>query len=148
MPALTRWPVTRSQWPDVREKNFWLSPFADMLDRWTEDNVMTGFPVDLVEEEDRYLLKAEMPGVKNEDLKLSVENDVITISAEKRDEFENRDKGIYRRERSYGKFSRSFQLNGLVNAEKVEADYKDGVLTVTLPKREESKGRMIQVKTR
>ena len=148
MHTLSRWPVTRNMWPDVREKNFWTSPFSDIFDRWTEETPMTGFPVDLVEENERYLLKAELPGVKNEDIKLTVENDVITISAEKKDEFEKLEEGLYRRERSYGKFSRSFQLNGLVNSEKVEAEYKDGVLSVVLPKREESKGRMIQIRTK
>jgi len=149
MSTLTRWQSNRNTWPQLREKSFWASPFADMFDRMlTTDETLAGFPVDLAEEDDRYVLKAELPGVKNEDLSLNVENDVLTISAEKKDEYESRDKGLYRRERSYGKFSRSFQLNGLVNADKVDAEYKDGVLSVTLPKREETRGRQIQVKTK
>ncbi len=149
MSNLTRWQSNRNAWPQLREKNFWASPFADFFDRMlTADDTLASFPVDLVEEDDRYVLKAELPGVKNEDLSLSVENDVLTLSAEKKDEYESRDKGLYRRERSYGKLSRSFQLNGLVNAEKVDAEYRDGILSVTLPKREETKGRQIQVKSK
>ena len=104
--------------------------------------------MDIAESENNYTVSAELPGVDKKDLKVTVENDTLTIEAEKRHDYESEKDGRYHSERSYGKLSRSFKLNGKVDAEKIEADYKNGVLTLTLPKREEVKAREVTVKVK
>ena len=129
-------------------RSFWTDPFADLFDHRATDTPETGLRVDLAEKENHYVISAELPGVKSEDLNVSVENDLLTISAEKRDELEGNENGVYRRERSYGRVSRSFQLGNQVDADKIDAGYKDGVLTLTLPKVEAAKPREVKVKVR
>ena len=85
-------------------------------------------------------------GVKSDDLNLTVENDLLTLSAEKKDEFEDNRDGLYRRERSFGKVTRSFKLGNQVDVEKIDAEFRDGVLKVTLPKLEAAKPRTLKVK--
>ena len=128
--------------------SFWTDPFADIFDHRAIDNRETGLRVDLAEKENHYVISAELPGVKSEDLNVSVENDLLTISAEKRDEFEGNENGVCRRERSYGRVSRSFQLGNQVDADKIDAGYKDGVLTLTLPKVEAAKPKEVKVKVK
>ena len=140
--TLVRW--TPNKVPTRR--NFWTDPFVDLFENWAIDNRDTGLRVDLAEKDDHYVISAELPGVKAQDLNVSVENDTLTITAEKRDEFEGNEKGVYRRERSFGRVSRSFQLGNQVDAEKIDAEYKDGVLTLTLPKVERAKPREVKVK--
>ena len=91
------------------------------------------------------VLKAELPGVKKEDIDLKVENSTLTIRGERKREVETKEDGYHRVERSYGSFARSFTLPSTVNAEGVKAEYKDGVLTVTLPAREEAKPRQVTI---
>lgn len=91
------------------------------------------------------VLKAELPGVKKEDIDLKVENNTLTIRGERKREFETKEDGYHRVERTYGSFARSFTLPTTVNADGVKAEYKDGVLTVTLPPREEAKPRQVQI---
>jgi HSP20 family protein len=103
-------------------------------------------PVDVFETAQHELvLKAELPGVKKEDIDLKVENNTLTIRGERKREVETKEEGYHRVERSYGGFARSFTLPSTVNAEAVKADYRDGVLTVTLPAREEAKPRQVQI---
>jgi HSP20 family protein len=101
--------------------------------------------VDIYENKDQIVLEAELPGMKQEDFDLSVENNVITLRGERK--FEKTDEGdnYHRVERSYGAFTRSFTLPQTVSAEGAVAEYNNGVLRVTLPKREETKARRIQV---
>ena len=103
--------------------------------------------VDIYENKDHIVLEAELPGMKREDFDLSVENNVITLRGERH--FEKRDEtdNYHRVERAYGSFTRSFTLPNTVSAEGATADYQKGVLTVTLPKREETKARRIEIKT-
>jgi HSP20 family protein len=101
--------------------------------------------VDLFNEEDRVLVKAEMPGIDKKELDIRVENNVLTITGEKKREKEIKDKNAYRMERCYGKFSRSFSLPAPVDGEKVKANYKDGILEIDLPKIEEVKPRKIKI---
>jgi HSP20 family protein len=103
--------------------------------------------VDILEDKDNVLLKAEIPGVNPKDVELQVHDNVLTISGEKKLEHEDKKDNYVRIERFYGKFSRSFTLPPYVDAQKIEATYKDGVLTVTLPKKPETKPRQIEVKT-
>ena len=103
-------------------------------------------PVDLKEEESQFVLRADMPGMNRDDIDIQVENNVLTISGERRFEAEERKEDYHRIERAYGKFVRSFTLSTRVKAEGISASYKDGILTVTCPKTEESKPRQIQVR--
>ncbi len=111
-----------------------------------QTDVMCPFAVDVFEDKDQVLLKAELPGVNPKDVDLHVEDNVLTISGEKKLEHEDRKDSYLRVERYYGKFSRAFTLPPYVDAGQITASYRDGVLTVTLPKRPETKPRQIEVK--
>jgi HSP20 family protein len=91
------------------------------------------------------VIKAEMPGLRKEEIDLRVENNTLTLRGERRREQEVKDEQYHRVERSFGTFSRTFSLPNTVDGNRVAAEYKDGVLTVTLPMREEAKPRQIQV---
>jgi HSP20 family protein len=100
--------------------------------------------VDIYEDQDAIMLEADLPGMKPGDFELSVENYTLTLRGERK--LEKRTEGDYHRvERSYGSFTRTFTLPSTVNVEQVHAEFKDGVLRVSLPKREEVKPRQIQV---
>jgi HSP20 family protein len=101
--------------------------------------------VDIYEDKDMITLEADLPGMKPGDFTLSIENYRLTLSGERKFEKENKDNNWRRVERGYGSFSRSFSLPSTVNVEAVNAEFKDGVLRVSLPKREEVKARQIQV---
>jgi HSP20 family protein len=102
--------------------------------------------VDIVEDEKEYLIKAELPEIPKDDVKVSVENGVLKISGERKFEKEENNKKYHRVERAYGYFSRSFSLPDAAEAEQVKADYKDGVLHVHVPKSENAKAKKIEVK--
>ena len=101
--------------------------------------------VDIYENKDHIVLEAELPGMKREDFELSVENNVITLRGERQFEKKEDSDNYHRVERSYGSFTRSFTLPQTVSAEGATAEYKNGVLRVTLPKREETKARRIEI---
>jgi HSP20 family protein len=101
--------------------------------------------VDIYENKDHIVLEAELPGMKREDFELSVENNVITLRGERQFEKKEDSDNYHRVERSYGSFTRSFTLPQTVSAEGATAEYKNGVLRVTLPKREEAKARRIEI---
>lgn len=102
--------------------------------------------VDISETEAEYQIKAELPEVKKEDVKVTVEDGVLTIQGERRHEAEEKGKKFHRVERSYGSFVRSFTLPDHVDDAKVKAEYKDGVLHLHLPKSEKAKPKAIDVK--
>ena len=101
--------------------------------------------VDIFEHEGNLVLKAELPGVDPKDVDVRVENNVLTLRGERKFETEVKKEKYHRVERAYGTFSRSFTLPNVVDTEKIKAEYKDGVLQVTLPQREEAKPKQIQV---
>jgi len=101
--------------------------------------------VDIYENKDQIVLEAELPGMKQEDFDLTIENNVITLRGERRFEKTDESDNYHRVERSYGTFTRSFTLPQTVSADEAKAEYNNGVLRVTLPKREEAKSRRIQV---
>ena len=101
--------------------------------------------VDIYENKDQIVLEAELPGMKQDDFELTVENNVITLRGERQFEKKEDSDNYHRVERSYGSFTRSFTLPQTVSAEGATAEYNNGVLRVTLPKREETKARRIQV---
>ena len=101
--------------------------------------------VDIFEHEGNLVLKAELPGIEPKDVDVRVENNVLTLQGERKFESEVKREKYHRVERAYGTFSRSFTLPNVVDTEKIKAEYKDGVLQVTLPQREEAKPKQIQV---
>ena len=100
---------------------------------------------DVYEEKDNFIVKAELPGMKKEDINVSLHDGDLIISGERKSETRSEGTEIYRAERFFGKFQRSIPLPATVAASNVKAEYKDGVLTVTLPKSEEAKPRQIEV---
>jgi len=103
--------------------------------------------VDLSESKDDYLLAVEIPGMKKDDISISFKENILTVSGEKTVELKEDDTKVYRSERSYGKFERSFKLPEEVKPEAIKAEYKDGILKVHIPKDEvKNTPRMITVK--
>jgi HSP20 family protein len=118
--------------------------------RRSDDEVLKGGDwtpaVDIFENSNHEIvLRAELPGLKREDIDIRVENHTLTLTGERKQEKDVKKESYHRVERSYGSFSRSFSLPNTVDTEKVSASFADGVLTVTLPTREEAKPRQIQV---
>ncbi len=101
--------------------------------------------VDIFEQGDNIVLKAELPGIDAKDVDIRVENNVLTLRGERRFETDVKRESCHRVERAYGTFSRSFTLPNVVDTEKIKADYKDGVLQVTLPQKEEAKPKQISI---
>jgi len=102
-------------------------------------------PVDVYEDKDNLLVKAELPGLKKEDIEISLHDGFLTLSGERKQEEKQENGGVYRSERCLGRFHRSISLPCSVVADKINATYKDGVLEVTLPKAEEAKPKQIPI---
>ena len=100
-------------------------------------NAVSAFRTDVTDTGDAYKLEAELPGFKKEDIKIDVENDCLTISAERKVHNEDKKPNFVKRERFYGSFSRSFDVSG-INVDGIEAAYTDGVLTLNMPKKVET----------
>jgi len=101
--------------------------------------------VDIFETEDALTLKADLPDVRIEDIDVRVEHQTLTLRGQRKFEKDEKIKGYHRIERSYGEFVRTFAVPSTVDTEKVQADYKNGVLTITLPKKEAAKPRQVKV---
>jgi len=121
--------------------------FNEAFDRSSGEANLTSWapPVDIYETAQELVVKADLPDVKPEDLDIRVENHILTIRGERKFEKKVNEDNYLRVERSYGSFSRSFSLANTVNTEAIKADYKDGVLTLSVPKREEAKPKQIKV---
>jgi HSP20 family protein len=148
MNSLTRWDPFREM-DDLQKRLtsiFGLPPTRAANGK--EDMTVTQWlpPVDITEDEKAYLIKAELPEVRKEDVKVTVENGVLTISGERKFEKEEKDKRYHRIERAYGSFSRSFQVPDDADDSKVGAEFKDGVLAVRLGKSEKARPKSIEVK--
>lgn len=102
--------------------------------------------VDVLETEKEYVIKAELPEVKKDDVKITVEDGVLTIQGQRKYETEEKGKRFHRIERSYGSFVRSFSMPDYVDEAKVSAEFKDGVLNLHLPKTEKARARAVEVK--
>lgn len=102
--------------------------------------------VDIIETESEYLIKAELPEVKKEEVKITLQEGVLTIQGERKQEKEEKGKKFHRIERTYGTFSRSFTLPDYVDDARVSAEFREGVLNLHLPKSEKTKPRAIEVK--
>ncbi len=104
--------------------------------------------VDIVEEDNAYVAKVELPGINKDDVKITMQDNVLTIRGEKKEEKKGKEENLHRVERYYGSFQRSFTLPTSVKSDKIEAEYKDGILTITMPKAEEAKPKQIEVKVK
>lgn len=104
------------------------------------------FPaVDISEDKENILIKADLPGLDKENVTLNIDEDVLTIRGERKSETESKEKNYHRIERSYGTFERSFKLGAKIDETKIKAVYKDGVLDITLPKSEKSAAKQITI---
>ena len=114
------------------DRNF----FGDRMNRMLNEPSFSKFRTDISETDNGYLLEAELPGFKKEDISIDIDKDCLTISAERKSEEEEEDKesSFVRRERYYGSFRRSFNLKG-IDAENITASYTDGILTLTMPEK-------------
>ena len=101
--------------------------------------------VDIFENDNEVVIKAELPGMNAKDIDVKLENNILTLKGERHFEKEAKEENYHRIEREYGTFSRTFALPTAVDGEKVAAEYKDGVLKVVLPKREEKKAKPIKI---
>ena len=133
----------RNPWSDMRTL---LDPFFGRFN-YLEDEPTNGTwapPVDVAEETDKILVRVEVPGMNQEDLKVHFEDGLLMISGERR--FERKDERNYHRiERAYGSFVRTFTLPRSVDANKIAASYKNGILEIEIPKLEEAKPKQIQI---
>jgi HSP20 family protein len=155
MSGLTRWEPLKGHWnpwKDLEElekrlSTIWGRPSVKGEGEKEAMTVAEWSPlVDISEDEKEYLVKAELPEVKKEDVKLTVQDNVLSITGERKYEKEEKGKKYHRVERSYGSFMRSFTLPEDADGTKVAAEYKDGVLKVHLPKSEKAKPKSIEVK--
>jgi len=124
--------------------DFPLAPFAEEtlpLTKWVP-------ACDIYETEREIVVKAELPGLKKEDVSVSIENNLLTIHGERKFEGEVKRENFHRVERNYGEFLRSFTLPAFIDPNKILAEFKDGLLWVFLPKREEAKPKQIEVKVK
>lgn len=119
---------------------------GDLNRLWGESRASLNPAVDIFEEDGTIVMKAEVPGLKAEDIHVNVENGVLTLSGERKLENEDEREGYHRIERSYGSFARSFALPKTVDGEAIDASLDAGVLTLRLPKREAAQPKRIEVK--
>jgi HSP20 family protein len=146
------WGLT--QWRPLRDFEEVERRFEDLFGRSVLPTAWGRLPVEqrgwtpaieVFEKEDRFLVKAELPGMKEEDIDVSAVGDTLTIKGERKTESEVKEEDYYCCERSYGSFFRSIALPSHVDAEKIEASYEDGILEVSLPKISEVKPKKISV---
>ena len=140
------------RWDPFRD----LSMLQDRMNRLFDDAGRTWRPdepapttswspaVDIFETEGEIVVKAELPGMDRKDITLNLENNVLTLRGERRFQKETKDENYHRIERSYGAFSRAFSIPTMVDEEKIRADYKDGVLKILLPKKDQAKPKHIR----
>lgn len=131
-------PLSRLGWNIERLFGF---PFNEWPER------QGAMATDVVEENDKFVVTTELPGLKKEDIEISVEGNTLCICAERKQEQEKRGGDYYQAERHYGRCQRNIMLPQSVDAGKVAAQYKDGLLTITIPKSEQAKRKSIEIKT-
>jgi HSP20 family protein len=144
MRSLNRWEPFRGATTLQEQIN---RVFGNVLERTDNESNLTAWApaVDIYENEHELTVKADLPEVDAKDLDIRVENNILTIRGERKFEKQQKEGNYLRVERSYGTFARSFSLANTVNAEAIKADYQNGVLTLSIPKREEAKPKQIKV---
>ncbi|MBI2934881.1 MAG: Hsp20/alpha crystallin family protein [Chloroflexi bacterium] len=125
-----------------------ISPLRRLWRRWPGDGMALAPDIDLYDREDKFLMRMDLPGVKKEDIDISMVGDTITVKGERKRETEIKDEEYRRSEVCYGAFSRSVTLPGSVDASKIEANLREGVLEVVMPKTEAAKPSKIQIKAK
>lgn len=143
--ALVRWEPMRELNTLQTEMNRLFNTFFDDSGRNGETRRRWAPAVDLLEREDSLVLRADLPGLKEDEVQIEVRDNVLTISGERRAEFEDSEQGYYRIERAFGSFSRSLTLPNGVDADRIDASFDNGVLEVQIPKPEERKPRRISI---
>jgi len=146
--ALIRWEPVRELHTMQNEMNRLFNTFFDsptpngggqtVARRWIP-------AMDVVETEEHFVLRADLPGLSESDVNIEVEDNVLTVSGERKSEHEQRGEGYYRVERSFGSFSRSLTLPEGINADSIQAKFENGVLEVRIPKPEQPKPRKVQI---
>jgi HSP20 family protein len=126
--------------------------FDDLVDRFFgKEPFLTGAlgtfspAIDISETDENYLVKGEIPGIDPEDLEINLTGDVLTIKGEKKEETEEKDESMYRKERRFGTFKRVFTIPCEIQEDKIEAKFENGLLSLTLPKAEDGKKKSIQI---
>jgi HSP20 family protein len=155
MNTLVRWDPFRTRWNPLKDREDVERRLAEMLGTREVPShggnealtVAQWSPlVDITEDDKEYLIKAELPDIKKEDVRLTVENEALAMSGERKFEKEEKGKKYHRIERAYGSFVRRFSLPEDADGGKVTADYKDGMLHVHLPKSQKAKPKAIEIK--
>ena len=144
-PTLTNWP-SFGRLSDLRDEidRLFESPLSELT---RPSQLLSGWTpaLDVYENKDNFVVKAELPGMKKEDIEVSLHDGSLSISGERKTESKHEEGEVYRAERFFGRFQRTVTLPTTVAADKVKAAYNDGVLTITLPKTEEAKPKKIDV---
>jgi len=146
--ALVRWSPIRNAFTVNSEIDRLFDNF--LSERMNSSDALSdGIPaIDVEETEQEFLVTAEIPGMQKKDIKISFENNYLTLSGEKKESKESKDSNFYHKERSYGKFSRSIPVPAGVMLDKIEAEYEQGILKVKIPKTEEAKPKQIEIKVK
>ena len=152
--ALIPWKSRESVWDPFGELESLQSEMNKLFNTSLAKGPLKGFgqlagawspAVDVYDSKDSILVKADLPGLNKDEIDINVEDDTLTIRGEKKQEERRQEKGYVREERSYGSFYRALTLPSSVETQKVSAHYKNGVLEITLPKKEEAKPKQIKV---
>lgn len=126
--------------------------FEPFFTRWADDEELTSStwmpPVDIAEDPDRIVVRAEVPGMKQEEIEISFNDGVLSIKGSRKFEKESNERNYHRLERAYGSFVRSFTMPRTVDADRITATYRDGVLEIEVPKKEEAKPKQIRIGVR
>ncbi|MEZ4867488.1 MAG: Hsp20/alpha crystallin family protein [Caldilineaceae bacterium] len=148
MTTLTRWEPFREV-PTMREamERFFEEPLFEPMRFWTRPLDEFRPAIDVAEEDGAYIVKASVPGVKPEEIEITLSDNMLTIKGESKADKEIKEENYHMRERRYGSFMRCMTLPTAVDSNKVEATHENGVLTLRLPKSEEAKPKKIAVKT-
>jgi HSP20 family protein len=144
--TLVRWNPTRNRMmPTVHE---WDRLMSDFFNDGLEDTELSNWTpaVDIVEDNDAFVVTADLPGLTKKDISINIKENMLTVSGERKSVIKDEKRNYCRTERRYGAFKRSFQLTDKVIADKITASFKDGVLTVNVPKAEEVKPKEIEIK--
>lgn len=149
MKSLERWQPFQELSTLQRQMNRLFESFAGRTPMLPFEEEITGWefgpPVDIIEDEQKLQFKVEVPGIEEKDIKVEVENNVLTVCGERKIEKDVKEENFRRMERHYGAFTRSFTLPPSVDAEKIEANYSNGILAIQMPKRAEAKPKQIKV---
>ena len=144
--AIVRWEPFRDLLASQREfDRLFREAFSPALAEGEVSTRTWAPPVDIYENGDSLVLKAELPGINPDDVEIRVEDNTLYLKGERKFEKEVKEQNYHRVERTYGTFTRTFTLPNSVDADKVNASYKDGVLTLTMPKKEEAKPKTIKI---